>query len=85
MKVLLLYLDYWKNSVNKRKGPFSAAERKQMMLSKVTQNGIRITGMYEVWVAYLYDYACFHSVFFSGTDTNAFPNSWCNLFFDRKT
>lgn len=44
MQEVLSYLDHWKSSVEKRKGPFTPAERKQMMLSDVTQNGIRITG-----------------------------------------
>lgn len=42
---LLTYLDSWEQSVSQRKGPFSAAERKQMILSDITLNGIRMTGM----------------------------------------
>jgi len=48
MKELLSYLDHWKNSVKKRKGPFSATERKQMMFSEIKQNGIRMNDMYEL-------------------------------------
>ena len=46
MKEMLSYLDHWKRSVESRKGPFSQAERKQMMLSDITQNGMRITSMF---------------------------------------
>lgn len=45
MKDLLSYLDHWRNSVKKRIGPFSKAERKQMLLSDITQNGMRMTSM----------------------------------------
>lgn len=44
MEDLLAYLDHWKASVKNRKGPFTTIERKQMMLSEVTQNGIKLTG-----------------------------------------
>lgn len=44
MKTVLVYLDHWKLTVQKRAGPFTPAERKQMMLSDITQNGMRITG-----------------------------------------
>ena len=47
MKSVLAYLDHWKLTVQKRAGPFSAADRKQMMLSDITQNGMRITGTYQ--------------------------------------
>ena len=45
MEELLSYLDHWRNSVKKRKGPFNAAERKQMLLSDITENGMRLTSM----------------------------------------
>ena len=45
MKDILLYLEHWKKSVAARRGPFSTADRKQMMLSDITQNGIKITGI----------------------------------------
>ena len=35
------------DSSEKGIGPFSAADRKQMMLSDITQNGMRITGTYQ--------------------------------------
>ena len=44
MESMLAYLDHWKLTVQKRVGPFPAADRKQMMLSDITQNGMRITG-----------------------------------------
>ena len=46
MKELLSYLNHWKLSTEKRVGPFSAAERKQMQLSDITQNGIKITSKF---------------------------------------
>ena len=47
---MLVYLDHWKRSVDKRRGPFSPADRKQMMLSDITQNGMRITSkLIVVW------------------------------------
>ena len=46
MQEVLDYLNHWKKSVEKRKGPFSATDKKQMMLSDITQNGIRLTGMF---------------------------------------
>ena len=48
---LLTYLDCWEESVKKRKGPFSAADRKQMTLSDVTLNGIRITGIPHLFIS----------------------------------
>ena len=45
MKDLLSYLDHWRSSVKKRIGPFSTTERKQMLLSDITQNGMRMTSM----------------------------------------
>lgn len=40
-----MYLEHWKKSVAARRGPFSTADWKQMMLSDITQNGIKITGI----------------------------------------
>lgn len=37
------YLKAWEDSVNRREG-FTANEKKMMMISKETLNGIRITG-----------------------------------------
>ena len=45
MKDILVYLQHWKKSVVARRGLFSTADQKQMMLSDITQNGIKITGM----------------------------------------
>lgn len=44
LEEVLQYLKAWEKSVNTRKGPYSKDERKQMMLSDITQNGIKITG-----------------------------------------
>ena len=46
MRNVLVYLDHWKKSVDKRKGPFSPADRKQMALSEITQNGMKITSRF---------------------------------------
>ena len=54
MQNFLAYLDHWKQSVEKRTGPFTRADRKQMMLSDITQNEMKITGIY-----------CLHSRYFS--------------------
>ena len=45
MKDIRVYLEHWKKSVAARRGPFSTADRKPMMLSDITQNGIKITGI----------------------------------------
>lgn len=44
----ILHLVYGKlsQSVEKRTGPFTRADCKQMMLSDITQNGMKITGIY---------------------------------------
>lgn len=46
MRGMLVYLDHWKKSVDKHRGPFSSADRKQMMLSEVTQNWMKITSKF---------------------------------------
>lgn len=48
MRNMLEYLNHWKKSVEKRKGPFSPADRKQMTLSEITQNGMKITSKFIV-------------------------------------
>jgi len=45
MKEVLDYLKHWKKSVETRKGPFTTADKKHMMLSDVTQNGMKMTSM----------------------------------------
>ena len=44
MRDVLNYLEHWRKSVAHRRGPFDTSDRKQMMLSDITQNGIKITG-----------------------------------------
>ena len=39
----MTYLDHWKKSVEKRRN-FDDDEKKQMVLSNITDRGIRITG-----------------------------------------
>lgn len=53
MENFLAYLDHWKQSVEKRIGPFTPADHKQMMLSDITQNGMKITGIYCSYSRYL--------------------------------
>ena len=48
MRNVLVYLNHWKKSVDKRKGPFSIADKKQMTLSEITQNGMKITSKFIV-------------------------------------
>ncbi len=45
MAGFLGYLDSWEQSVLRRPGKFTAAERKRMLLSTETLLGIRRTGM----------------------------------------
>ena len=44
MRDVLNYLEHWRKSVAHRRGTFDTSDRKQMMLSDITQNGIKITG-----------------------------------------
>lgn len=48
MREVLAYLDHWKRTVDQRKGPFSSTDRKQMLLSDITQNGMRITSKFYI-------------------------------------
>ena len=79
-KEILGYLNQWKQSVDKRKGPFSAAERRQMMPSDVTLNGIRITGMGLILMCLL-NLLYIYSALSIGIDTIPIFYSWCNLLF----
>lgn len=60
MRSMLEYLNHWKKSVEKRKGPFSPADRKQMTLSEITQNGMKITSKFIVSMvqACLFPFLC---------------------------
>ena len=47
---MLVYLEHWKRSVDKHRSLFSPADRKQMMLSDITKNGMRVTSkLVVVW------------------------------------
>ena len=48
----LIYLDHWKDIVAKRDG-FDDEEKKQMVLSNITDRGIRITGTYPAMIVCL--------------------------------
>ena len=48
----LIYLDHWKDTVAKRDG-FNDEEKKQMVLSNITDGGIRITGTYPAMIVCL--------------------------------
>jgi len=41
------YLDHWKTTVKRRDG-FSEEDKESMLLSKITDNGIRITSKHQV-------------------------------------
>lgn len=45
LEELISYLDHWKDTVTKRDG-CDDEEKKQMVLSNITDRGIRITGTY---------------------------------------
>ena len=44
----LPYLDAWEDSVMKREGKYEIAERKRMLLSTETLQGIRITSKFDL-------------------------------------
>ena len=49
MRDLLKYLVHSRKSVAYRRGPIDASDRKQVMLSNIIQNGIKITGIAYFW------------------------------------
>ena len=51
----LTYLDCWEKSVHDREG-FSSAEKKMMLLSQETRNGLRITGILHTYIICIYIY-----------------------------
>ena len=72
MKDLLSYLDHWRNLVKKQIGPFSTTERKQMLLSDITQNGMRMTSML-IKILVHYSLVCpniLYSIFIFGAHTS---------------
>ena len=68
LKELISYLDHWKYTVVKRDG-CDDKEKMQMVLSNITDQGIRITGTYPAVIVCLFTINFVFSFFISGTDS----------------
>ena len=77
----MAYLDHWKKTVQERDG-YSEEDKESMLLSKTTENGIRITSKYEVESNFSHFTLDIFSIILLGVDSRDIFYQWSRMFFE---